>query len=111
MSIGWLVPAALAGIALVLLPIAVHLLVRQPARRLPFPSLRFLHETQLAALRRRTIQDAWLLLCRALIIALAAIAFAGPVFRSDARMAAFAARTSRAIITIDSVDPATQTTL
>src|SRR5262245_634464 len=111
MSITWMSPAALAGIALVVLPIAIHLLVRQPARRLPSPSLRFLQETQLAALRRRSIQDAWLLLCRCLIIAFAALALAGPVFQSDARLAAFAARTSRAIVVAGSADDATIATL
>ena len=104
MSIAWLVPAALAGIGLIVLPIAVHLLVRQSARRLPFPSLRFLQETQLAALRRRTIQDAALLLCRSAIVAAAAIALAGPVFQTRARTAGFAARTSRAIVKVGAVD-------
>jgi len=111
MSLAWMAPAALAGIGLVVLPIAIHLLVRQPARRLLFPSLRFLRETQLAALRRRTIQDAWLLLCRCLIVAIAAIALAGPVFQSDARREAFSARTSRAIIAIGAIDDATTAAL
>jgi aerotolerance regulator-like protein len=107
MPVAWLMPAALAGIALIALPIAVHLMVRQPVRRVPFPSLRFLRETQLAALRRRSIQDGWLLLCRAAIVALAAVALAGPVFMTAARTTSFAARTSRAIVTIDAIDEAT----
>lgn len=101
MSIAWLLPAALAGTALVILPIAIHLLVRQHARRQMFPSLRFLRETQLAAFRWRTIQDAALLLCRAAIIALAAIALAGPVLQTPARTAAFASRVSSAAVAID----------
>lgn len=104
MSIAWLVPAALAGVGLIVLPIAVHLLARQPVRRVPFPSLRFLQETQLAALRRRTIQDAWLLVCRAAIVALAAGALAGPVLMTEARQAALARRVSRAIVTIGTVE-------
>ena len=106
MSISWIAPAALTGLALIALPIAVHLLVRQPVRQWPFPSLRFLRETQLAALRRRSIQDAALLGCRIAIVALTAVALAGPVLRSDARIAAFAARTSRAIVVIESVGDA-----
>lgn len=104
MSIAWMAPAALGGIALVVLPIAVHLLVRQLARQMPFPSLRFLQETQLASLRRRRIQDAGLLVCRMLIIATAALALAGPVLITSARMTAFAARTSRAIVVVDAAD-------
>ena len=74
----WTTPAALIGLALIALPIAVHLLVRQHVRTLPFPSLRFLRETQLAAFRRRSIQDAALLACRVAIVGLAAAALAGP---------------------------------
>ena len=101
MSIAWLLPAALAGTALVMLPIAIHLLVRQHARIQLYPSLRFLRETQLAAFRRMTIQDAALLLCRAAIIALAAIALAGPVLQTPARTAGYANRVSRAAVAID----------
>ncbi|MEO7156710.1 MAG: BatA domain-containing protein [Vicinamibacterales bacterium] len=101
MSIAWLLPGALAGMALVALPIAIHLLVRQHARTQLYPSLRFLRETQLAAFRRRTIQDAALLLCRAAVLALAAIALAGPVLQTPARTAAFAKRVSRAAVAID----------
>jgi hypothetical protein len=106
MAISWLAPAALIGLSLIALPIAVHLLVRQPVRQWPFPSLRFLRETQLAALRRGRIEDRWLLLCRAAIVALAALAVAGPVLRTDARTAAFASRISRAVVVIESADAA-----
>ncbi len=104
MSLAWLMPAALIGLALVALPIAVHLLVRQHSRVLAYPSLRFLRETQLAAFRRRAIQDAALLACRVAIISLAAFALAGPVLQTPARTAAYAKRTSRAIVTIGPVD-------
>ena len=104
MSLVWLMPAALIGLALVALPIAVHLLVREHSRVLAYPSLRFLRKTQLAAFRRRTIQDAALLACRVAIISLAAFALAGPVIQMPARTAAYAKRTSRAIVTIGPVD-------
>lgn len=98
MSIAWINPAALIALGLVALPIAVHLLVRQPARRIAFPSLRFLRETQLAAFRRRTIQDAPLLLCRVAIVTAAAFAVAGPVWQTPSRTAGYANRVSRAIV-------------
>ena len=101
MSIAWTAPAALLGLALIALPIAIHLLVRQHARTLAFPSLRFLRETQLAAFRRRRIEDAALLACRAAIIALAAVALAGPVLQTAARTAGYAGRTSRAVVALD----------
>ena len=102
MSITWLAPAALIGLGLIALPIAIHLLVRQQARTLAFPSLRFLRETQLASLRRRNIQDAALLACRVAIVAVAAIAAAGPVLQTAARAAGYAGRVSRAIVAIGS---------
>jgi Aerotolerance regulator N-terminal len=104
MSVSWIAPAALIGLGLVALPIMVHLLARHHARVLAYPSLRFLRETQLAALRRRSIQDAGLLTCRIAIVATAALALAGPVLQTPARTASHAKRMSRAIVTLDLSD-------
>ncbi|MEO7135883.1 MAG: BatA domain-containing protein [Vicinamibacterales bacterium] len=101
MFIAWTAPAALIGIALIAVPIAIHLLVRQHARTMSFPSLRFLRDTQLAALRRRRIEDGALLACRVAIIALAAVAMAGPILQTAARSAGYADRTSRAVVSLD----------
>ncbi len=109
MSIAWIAPAAFIGLALIALPVAVHLLVRQHARVLAYPSLRFLRETQLAAIRRRTLQDAALLACRAGIVAAAAVALAGPVVQTPARTAGYASRTSRALVTIGAADQSSAT--
>ena len=103
MTVAWLAPAALFGLAMAALPIAIHLLARRQARTLPFPSLRFLRQTQLSALRRRRIEDVVLLACRVAIVALAAAALAGPVVQSPARTAAYAARISRAVVVMGSV--------
>ena len=92
------------GLALVTIPIAIHLLVRQQSRRVAFPSLRFLLPSQLAAFRRRNIQDALLLACRAAIIAAAALALAGPVIQTASRTAGYGARIARAVI----VEPGTE---
>jgi hypothetical protein len=105
MSVLWTAPLALFGLALIALPIAVHLLARHQVRTLPFPSLRFLHETQLAAFRRRTIQDVALLVCRVAIVAAAAGALAGPVFETAARSAGFANRVSRAVVISEALPP------
>ena len=102
MSIAWINVIALAGLGLVAIPLAIHLFVRQQVRTVAYPSLRFLRQTQLAAFRRRRIQDAALLACRMAIIAMAAIALAGPVLQSTARTAAYASRTSRAIVVVGS---------
>ena len=103
MSLAWLSPAVLWGLALVGAPIAIHLLARHQARTVPFPSLRFLGPTHLAALRRRRIEDVALLMCRLAIIALAVAALAGPVLRTSARTAGMATRVSRAIVLLGEV--------
>jgi hypothetical protein len=97
-SVVWLAPLALTGLALVALPILIHLLARHRSRRLLFPTLRFLPTSQLAALRRRSIADWPLLVVRVLIITAAVIAAAAPVFVSAARRAAWDARVARAIV-------------
>ncbi len=102
MSITWINPVALAAFALLAVPIAIHLLVRQQTRSLPYPSLRFLRETALAAFRRRAIQDAALLACRVAVVAAAVTAVAGPVLHTASRTAGYANRLSRATVAVDS---------
>ena len=101
MSLIWLNTAALAGLALIALPVAIHLLVRQQMRTLPYPSLRFVRQTALSALRRRAIQDGLLLACRAGIVVAAAAALAGPVLQTPARIASYADRIARAHVRVD----------
>lgn len=98
MSLTWINPIALAALALTALPIAIHLLVRHQTRSLPYPSLRFLRETALAAFRRRAIQDAALLICRVAVVAAAVTALAGPVLHTSSRTAGFANRLSQAAV-------------
>ena len=106
MSIFWLAPAALLGLALIALPIAIHLLVRRPIRRVDYPSLRFLRQSQLAAFRWRTIQDALLLVCRVAIVGAAVLALAGPVIQTAARSAGHAGRVASAVILAPGAAPA-----
>jgi hypothetical protein len=94
----WRNPLAWIGLGTLLVPIAIHLLVRQQAEPLLFPSLRFLQTSRLAAVRRRAISDWLLLALRLLALALAVAALADPFFISDSRRAAWSSRTARAII-------------
>lgn len=105
MSIIWLTPAALLGLALVAVPIAIHLLVRQQGRRVDYPSLRFLRPSQLAAFRRTSIQDAALLACRVVILVAMVMALAGPVLQTTSRSAEYAGRVARAIVLEPGVSP------
>lgn len=98
MSLLWTMPAAFIGLVLIALPIVIHLFVRQHVRSLPYPSLRFLRETQLASFRHRHIEDAALLASRAGIIAAAAAALAGPILVTSSRLEGAASRLSRAVV-------------
>ena len=102
----WLQPAVLWALAAVALPIAIHLLARARSRRMLFPSLKFLRESQVAALRRRAIDDWPLLIVRLLVVAAATAALAAPVFVSAGRRAAWDRRVARAILIVPGSDGA-----
>jgi hypothetical protein len=74
----FLAPFTLIGLALLALPILIHLLVRRRAERLDFPSLRYLRETPSFRLRPRHIRQPLLLALRALALALVIIGLAHP---------------------------------
>jgi aerotolerance regulator-like protein len=96
--IEWLNPVALSGLLAITGPIVVHLLRRQRAERLAFPSLRFILPASTSSTRFRMPSDTVLLLLRVAVIGLAAMALAQPFVMSAARRNGWAARTSRAIV-------------
>ncbi|HEV7374208.1 MAG TPA: BatA domain-containing protein [Pyrinomonadaceae bacterium] len=74
----FLAPLTLICTLLVALPLAIHLLVRRRARRLDFPSLKFLRETPSFKLYPRRIRQPWLLALRAAAIILLVLGLARP---------------------------------
>jgi Aerotolerance regulator N-terminal/von Willebrand factor type A domain len=83
MSLTFLVPLFLVGVAGVVVPIVVHLTRRQRRNVVRFPSLMFLERIPYQEQRRRRIQHWMLLLLRALALAMLAIAFARPFMQND----------------------------
>ncbi|MGD8396419.1 MAG: BatA domain-containing protein, partial [Candidatus Eiseniibacteriota bacterium] len=81
--------AFLAGIAAAAVPILIHLFSRRQAKRLDWPSIRFLKEINRQRIRRIRLRQLLLLLVRALAIVLFALAMGRPVltggFLSDGR--------------------------
>jgi hypothetical protein len=75
----FLAPLTLVGILLVALPLAIHLLVRRRARRLDFPTLKFLRETPSFKLYPRRIRQPLLLALRAAAIVLLVTGLARPL--------------------------------
>ena len=100
--IRWTIPWALAGLVLVAGPILVHMLLRRNARRIVFPTTRFLTETRAAAVRFRAPSDIGLLILRAAIIVAAVLAAAQPVLHATWRTAQWDRRIARAVVIDDS---------
>ena len=77
---GFLVPAFLAGLAAVIVPIVLHLRHRDKDTPHRFPSLMFVDRLPIRTAQRRRITDWPLLLLRALAIVLLVLAFARPLW-------------------------------
>jgi Mg-chelatase subunit ChlD len=85
MSLTFLVPLFLLGVAGIVVPIVLHLTRRRRRQVVMFPSLMFLERIPFQEHRRRRIQHWFLLALRALALALLAVAFARP-FLDDANL-------------------------
>ena len=96
--ITWTAPWALAGLVLLAGPILVHMLLRRNARRIVFPTTRFLPRTRASAVRFRRPSDVRLLILRAAVVLAAVLACAQPVLLSAWRMARWNQRTARAVV-------------
>ena len=75
----FLSPLTLTGLLLVALPLLIHLLVRRRARRLDFPTLKFLRETPSFKLYPRRIRQPLLLALRAAAIILLVLGLSRPL--------------------------------
>lgn len=81
-------PWFLIGALSVAVPIFVHLVRREQAKRRPFPSLMFLRRIPQKSVRRQRLRDVLLLVVRCLALLLLVLAFARPFIRSDASSSA-----------------------
>jgi len=75
-------PVLLAGALLVVVPIVLHLVMRERPRHLEFPALRFVKRRREANRRRLRFRHLLLLLLRCAAILLLAFALARPIFQS-----------------------------
>ncbi|MFW5802908.1 MAG: BatA domain-containing protein [Verrucomicrobiota bacterium] len=75
--------AILAGLAGLAVPVLLHLMKRQQARNVVFPSVRFLRRSQLPQAGRRTLRDIPLLLLRMLLFALLVLVFSRPFWQLE----------------------------
>src|ERR1700730_16263665 len=72
--LGWV----LGGLALLGLPVLLHLIMRQKPRQLPFPAFRFLRQRHLINRRKMRLQHLLLLLLRVGLIAALCLGLARP---------------------------------
>lgn len=76
--------AILAGMVGLAVPVLLHLMKRQQARNVVFPSVRFLRRSQLPQAGRRTLRDIPLLLLRMVLFALLVLVFSRPFWQPEA---------------------------
>ena len=98
---GFLAPAFLAGLALLAVPVLVHLTHRPRSTTVPFPSLMFLQRIPYKSSRRRTLRNWLLFALRCAAVALLAAAFARPVLGSRGTLAAAAGPGRTRVILLD----------
>ncbi len=94
----WLNPSAWIAVAAVAVPVLIHILVQRRAERFPFPTLRFIQPTRLAAIRRHVLEDVLLLAIRAATVAAAVAAVAAPLVVTPGRRAEWNHRLVRAVV-------------
>jgi hypothetical protein len=75
-------PAFLGALALVGIPLIIHLIRRRKLRVVQWAAMEFLRQSQKKQRRRLRIEELLLLLLRMLIVVLAVLAFARPVLRA-----------------------------
>lgn len=71
-------PAILWGLALVVVPVILHFLLRAKPKRLVFPALRLIQVRRKQNVRRMRLRHVWLMLLRIAVIALIVLAIARP---------------------------------
>jgi hypothetical protein len=101
MPFSLLIPAALLGLAAIVIPVAVHLRRRPRTKTVPFPSLMFLEKVPIKADQRRRIHYRALLALRALAIALVVLAFSRPFLTDEASLAATGSGPTERVVLLD----------
>ena len=94
----FLQPWAWIGLVAVAAPIVAHLLARRSARRLPFPTVRFLPAAIQTPISRDRLTDIGLLVVRCLVLVAAAAALAQPVWLTADQRRTLGESVARAIV-------------
>src|SRR3954468_18493610 len=98
---GFVAPLLLGALAVLAIPVLLHLIQREKKRVVEFPSLMFLRRIPYQSVRRRRIRHWALLMLRLAALALIVAAFARPFFRRDALAAAAQQGARETVILVD----------
>ncbi len=101
MSLSFLVPAFLAGLAAIVVPIVVHLRQRERKEPIRFPSLMFLARVPHRTAERRRLTNLLLLLLRGLAVTLLVVAFARPFIKKTPDQVRARIRSRALIVLLD----------
>lgn len=101
MSLTFLVPLFLLGLAGIVIPVVLHLTRRRRRNVVLFPSLVFLRKVPFQERSRRRIEHWLLLALRALALGLLAVAFARPLFRNGSVAAAGGSGPREVVVLLD----------
>lgn len=88
MGVVFLASALLAGLAVLALPLLIHLISKRRARRVRFGAIDFVLKSQRRSARNLRLRQILLLLVRTALLALVVLAVARPVFREAPRAVA-----------------------
>ncbi|MFD0894021.1 BatA domain-containing protein [Luteolibacter ambystomatis] len=105
---GFLSPWLLGGLAAIGLPVIIHLLNKFRTRHTDWAAMRFLTDVVQQNQRRVKMDDLILLVLRCLLVAMAVLAFAGPVMRGAARGDGHGSGPIAAVVILDASASMTQ---
>ena len=100
MSLTFLAPLFLLGLAAIAVPVIVHLVNRERRNAVAFPSLMFLRRVPFRSVRRQRIRHWLLFALRCLALALLALAFARPFLDRESRSASIAGAGPRELVVL-----------
>src|SRR5688572_25097772 len=101
MSLTFLAPLFLLGLAAIAVPVIVHLVNRERRNAIAFPSLMFLRRVPFRSVRRQRIRHWALFALRCLALALLALAFARPFLDRQRQNAGAAGGPRELVVLLD----------
>ncbi|MFC1664150.1 BatA domain-containing protein [Pseudomonadota bacterium] len=101
MGISWISPMYVFGLALIVVPVLIHLVQRERHTGFKFPSLMFLKKIPYKEKRRLKIRNWWLLILRCILLSLIILTFSRPYFSDSSISTVLDLARNDSVIVID----------